>query len=143
MGKIINTVKSIGGKMVETFRPKNGLATMDIFKANERIVELEKQLESKPISNSLTHQVIDIEAMKVELEAKHSLQLETLKNEYEAKLVEAMKQVEVAKQSANREAARIMASLGVEQSELPKMTPEDFNGNKNNGVTVVNLLNRK
>lgn len=139
MGKIINTVKSIGGKMVETFRPKNGLATLDIFKANQRISELEKELEGKPILNSLSP---SIETLKIELEAKHSLQIETLKGEYEAKLETALKQVNEAKQSANREAARIVASLGVEPDLIPSMTPNEFL-TKNNGVTVVNLLDRK
>ena len=135
MGKIINTVKSVAGKLIETYRPKNG-PTLDIHKANQRIVELEQELGSKSISNNSSPS-IDIEAMKVELETKYALQIETLKNEYEGKLNEA-------KQSANKQAWQTLASLGIEPDLIPSMKPDNFSGGKeNNGVTVVNLLNRK
>jgi hypothetical protein len=38
--------KSVAGKIVETFKPKGGLKEMNIIKANERIAELEKQVET-------------------------------------------------------------------------------------------------
>ena len=36
----------IGNKVVQTFRPKNGIKETNIIKANEKIAELEKQLET-------------------------------------------------------------------------------------------------